>query len=135
MGLAAKAKMGLIRYYLLKTHNIPKYLFCFYYSPDGIIRLHASASPLEGLGEKKNWLHQSIESDPLGVALLQQGIDVSTISSWCRDPSVILEIKDPASESVWGGIFDELEDTDIEECIAKCLKIFNNTTRAASLNK
>lgn len=83
--------------------------------------VHASASPLEGLGEKMNWLSKSPQDETFGSALLKNGITEEIIKSWCIDPQVCLELPE-----TMGGIFDALEDTDVEDCLIKCIKINEN---------
>lgn len=41
--------------------------------------MHASASPLEGLAERANWLKADVTADVFGKALLAQGISAETI--------------------------------------------------------
>lgn len=41
--------------------------------------VHASASPLEGLAERANWLKADVTADVFGKALLAQGISAETI--------------------------------------------------------
>jgi len=64
--------------------------------------VHASASPLEGLAEKSNWLGASAETDPFGQALLSAGLSKETIAAWCIDPRVT----QPGGEQ--GSVFDRL---------------------------
>ncbi len=72
--------------------------------------VHASASPLEGLVEKLNWLHVRLDADPFGSAVLNSGISQETIIAWSRDPQVKGK-----------SIFDQLEDLDAESCLKKML--------------
>lgn len=80
--------------------------------------VHASASPLEGLAEKCNWLEQSIPSDPFGKALLDKGIKADTIKAWSVDPRVTL-----SADGQSGSLFDALEDLDAKDCLEKCVAI------------
>ena len=73
-----------------------------------------------------NWLRQSASDETFGSALMRRGVSDETLKSWCLDSSVVLEIKDPNEESVYGGIFDFLEDNDVEDCLTKCLQINEN---------
>jgi hypothetical protein len=78
--------------------------------------VHASASPLEGLAEKMNWLQKEIKDESFGAALLRNGLTEETIKAWSVDPRVDME----------GGaasIFDSLEDISVAECLAKCVAI------------
>lgn len=79
--------------------------------------VHASASPLEGLAEKTNWLGMKIEKDAFGKALLDSGIPQQVLEEWSVDP----RIKLPAGEM--GSIFDYLEDTDVDECLEKMVAL------------
>ena len=79
---------------------------------------HGSASPLEGLSEKMNWLGKTLAEDDFGAALLRSGISEDTIKKWCVDARV--KISEDGSE---GSIFDALEDITADECLAKCVAI------------
>lgn len=83
--------------------------------------VHASASPLEGLAEKLNWLQRDISSEPFGEALLNAGISKGTIEEWSMDPRVKL----PGGHE--GSIFDALEDMDAEDCLRQCVDINNES--------
>jgi len=78
--------------------------------------VHASASPFEGLAERLNWLEAQLHDDPFGSRLLDAGISEETIRAWSVDPQVS-----------WGGktssLFDALEDTDADDCVALCVEI------------
>ena len=74
--------------------------------------VHASASPFEGLAERMNWLKVPVEADEFGEALIAAGVSVSTIKDWSVDPQVKGK-----------SIFDQLEDTDAEECIRRCVEL------------
>ena len=50
--------------------------------------VHASASPLEGLAERTNWLGIAVADDPFGKVLLAAGIPEETIKKWSSDPQV-----------------------------------------------
>lgn len=73
--------------------------------------VHASASPLEGLAEKANWLGMSIAHDAFGVALIEAGLEKSKIESWFKDPQVLI------SSTERGSLFDALEDMDADTCL------------------
>ena len=81
--------------------------------------VHASASPFEGLAEKLNWLNRQIKQEPFGNALLQSGISNKQIKRWCLDP----QIKISTDGGVSGSIFDELEELDADECLAKMIEL------------
>lgn len=74
--------------------------------------VHASASPLEGLGERMNWLKVDIDSDPFGAAAVQAGVSKSTIESWVLDPQVNGK-----------SVFDQLEDKNTSDCLDIMLKL------------
>jgi hypothetical protein len=74
--------------------------------------VHASASPFEGLAERMNWLKVSCDADPFGSALIHKGVTAAIIKEWSVDPQVHGK-----------SIFDQLEDTDAEACIAKCVEL------------
>eukprot|EP01039_Chlorochromonas_danica_P004945 gene4945-5428_t len=70
--------------------------------------VHASASPFEGLAERMNWLKVNPTEDSFGAAAIESGITVETLKAWSVDPQV-------KGKSV----FDQLEDTDAPECLAR----------------
>jgi hypothetical protein len=76
--------------------------------------VHASASPFEGLAERANWLHVAIEDDSFGKRLLAAGIPKKTIVDWSVDPQVQYG---PTTKQA--SLFDSLEDTDADECLAR----------------
>jgi hypothetical protein len=75
--------------------------------------VHGSASPLEGLGEKCNWLGQSIEEDPFGRSLLHHGVPRDTIAAWCKDAQI------PGV----GSVFDVFEDKNVDDCYEKAKEL------------
>jgi len=78
--------------------------------------VHASASPLEALAERCNWLRASMTRDFFGKALLASGVPMKMAKEWCDDPAVEFE----------GGkksLFDMLEDLDGSECLKKAKAI------------
>jgi len=79
--------------------------------------VHASASPFEGLAEKTNWLGIKIADDNFAKALLKAGLSEQTIKDWSVDPRVNL----PSGDK--GSIFDELEDMDVQDCLAKLVEV------------
>eukprot|EP00667_Euglena_gracilis_P016133 EG_transcript_16833 len=74
--------------------------------------VHGSASPLEGLAERLNWLGRAVEDDPFGQTLLAAGIPRATLLGWLRDAQVEV---DGRAQS----LFDVLEDTDSGPCLAR----------------
>jgi len=81
--------------------------------------VHASASPFEALAERSNWLRKPLADDAFGKALLDAGVSEAMIKDWSVDPQVVL----PGEDGKKGSLFDQLEDTDLDECIAKCVDI------------
>ncbi len=77
--------------------------------------VHASASPFEGFAERANWLGVAVGDDTFGRALLQAGMSEQMIRAWMVDPQVTLEVGGGK-----GSLFDQLEDLDVEPCLAKC---------------
>eukprot|EP00411_Alexandrium_monilatum_P021710 CAMPEP_0175208750 /NCGR_PEP_ID=MMETSP0093-20121207/13780_1 /TAXON_ID=311494 /ORGANISM="Alexandrium monilatum, Strain CCMP3105" /LENGTH=405 /DNA_ID=CAMNT_0016501937 /DNA_START=103 /DNA_END=1320 /DNA_ORIENTATION=- len=77
--------------------------------------VHASASPFEGLAERMNWLGYRVERDPFGKLLLKAGVSAGTVKDWCKDPQVTYG-PIPMKTS----LFDALEDTDADWCLALC---------------
>jgi len=83
--------------------------------------MHASASPLEALAERRNWLSVQTGDDFFGRALLASGMTQKTIESWCQDPLVKSEGEDKS-------LFDLLEDLDARDCLRKCATIAAENT-------
>ena len=79
--------------------------------------VHASASPLEGLAERANWLGADVAEDAFGAAMMAKGIARETIAKWSVDPQVT------HPEEGRGSVFDLLEDLDADACLATCLRI------------
>ena len=50
--------------------------------------IHASASPLEALGERVNWIGQQIDNDLFGRALILGGCSVPLVRDWLANPVV-----------------------------------------------
>lgn len=78
--------------------------------------MHASASPLEALAERVNWLGRCLREDPFGRALLSAGVRFDCIKAWTDDPAVNFEGKKQS-------LFDLLEDLDGKDCIQKSIEI------------
>lgn len=74
--------------------------------------VHASASPFEGLAERMNWLKKDPTADSFGAAAIAAGISVETLRAWSVDPQVKGK-----------SIFDQLEDTNAAECLAKMVEL------------
>merc|ERR1712028_115148 len=81
--------------------------------------VHASASPLEGLAEKTNWLGKRVEDEQLGLALLESGVSAQTIAAWSVDPRLVVAHGQSTKQSLW----DAVEDTDVDSCLASLLVV------------
>lgn len=91
------------------------------YEPNvGDNAIHASASPFEGLAERMNWLGYTIGSDVYGKLMLQAGIPLKTIEEWSVDPQVIYGSQ---YLPIRMSLFDSLEDTDSDMCLARSMMI------------
>jgi nucleoside diphosphate kinase len=75
--------------------------------------VHASASPFEAMAERNNWLGVELEKDPFAMALMAAGISKETIETWSKDPQVDI------GEGKKGSLFDQLEDMNASDCLAK----------------
>jgi hypothetical protein len=76
--------------------------------------LHASASPLEALAERLNWLKRVPAQDPFGSELLDAGCSIADIQRWCGDPAAL-------GAGQGHGLFDFLEDRDSTDCFDQLL--------------
>mmetsp|Transcript_112793 Transcript_112793/g.217247 ORF Transcript_112793/g.217247 Transcript_112793/m.217247 type:complete len:498 (+) Transcript_112793:51-1544(+) len=81
--------------------------------------VHASASPMEGLYERMNWLGIPCAEDPFGSYLLQIGVPQDFIDYCATDPQVTLP------DGKTGSIWDFLEDSDATECVDKFVQVLN----------
>lgn len=88
--------------------------------------VHASASPLEGLGERANWLKMPLEKDDFATALVAAGVSLETIRLWSVDPVV------PYGDGAKGSVFDKLEDLDADECVAAAVLLLAAAEPAAT---
>jgi len=89
---------------------------------------HGSASPLEGLAERLNWLEAKVGDDGFGKALLDSGISEETIMEWVKDPTVDY---DGSKQSV----FDIFEDVSVTECLAIAQKIAGVDQQVSDFSK
>ena len=103
-----------------------EFIECF----DYFIICFCAVLSIQGLAEKMNWLKKTSHDEAFGSALLKGGISDETIKQWCVDCQVVTETSDTGP--VYGGIFDTLEDTDVEDCLEKCIK-FNDNAKNASV--
>jgi len=78
--------------------------------------VHGSASPLEGMVERMNWLGAKMSSDETAKALMEAGISASTLEAWSKDPQV-------EYEGSMVSLFDALEDLSVPEMIKKAQKM------------
>ena len=77
--------------------------------------VHASASPVEALAERMNWLQYRAKRDQFGKILLKAGVSVDIIKEWSTGPQVTFGLL-PIEKS----IFDTFEDTYSDNCLALC---------------
>lgn len=89
--------------------------------------VHASASPFEALAERMNWLGYRAERDQFGKLLLKAGVPTGVIKAWSTDPQVTFGVL-PITKS----IFDTLEDTDSDYCLALCQMIASYATETTN---
>jgi len=82
--------------------------------------VHASASPFEALAERMNWLGADCKTDYFGKHMLDAGISQKTINEWSVDPQVVYGAK---NMSIKASLFDSVEDTDADQCLARCMMI------------
>lgn len=85
--------------------------------------VHASASPLEGLFERMNWLGLAVEEDPYGRELVAAGVPVHVLSAWAGDPVVTFE---GAPHSV----FELHEGLDSPQCTRKAALVYASDRKA-----
>jgi len=90
--------------------------------------VHASASSLEALVERMNWLDIDIDEDPFGRALLQQKISDQTIKDWTRDPLV-------GHGSTRRSLFDLVENMDHKECLECLAELFVHQSEKKNASK
>ncbi len=82
--------------------------------------VHASASPFEALAERLNWIGATLAEDSFGKALLDAGISEDFIKAGTVDPQVQLD-----AEGTKGSLFDTLEDSDADACLAKLKELYD----------
>ena len=68
---------------------------------------------------RRNWLGTPLAEDPFGAALLAAGVSEAFITAGTVDPQVAL----PGGGGKKGSLFDQLEDMDVAECVARCKEI------------
>jgi len=84
--------------------------------------VHASASPLEGMSERCNWLGRSLDDDTLAKELKKVGIKRKELVEWCRDPRVTIGVDEDGTVRE-GGLFDAVENLDMADCLARLIAI------------
>jgi len=81
--------------------------------------VHASASSLEALVERMNWLDLDLDEDPFGRALLSKKVSTQAVKEWAQDPVVCR-----------GGerrsLFDLVENLDHKECLECLVELFDH---------
>jgi len=82
--------------------------------------VHASASPLEALVERCNWLGCIYSSDIYGKELMRSGILLKQLHEWSADPQVTWRSGGIDQTS---SIFDALEGLDADRCLVRCQMI------------
>ena len=80
--------------------------------------VHASASPLESLAERGNWLQLDAGNDAFGRAVLDVGVSEVQLAQWLQDVHVAGRDGKPTS------IFDALEDMDLVTCVQAVAQFF-----------
>lgn len=82
--------------------------------------VHASASPLEAMFERMNWLGVQCAEDLFGGYLLNNvGVPEDYINFYSEDPQV--QLPDGKVGSIW----DFLEDSDTSTCVDKLVQVVN----------
>lgn len=84
----------------------------------GLNGVHGSASPLEGLVERMNWLRKNVSDDAYGKALLAAGLSKGRIREWSIDPRVKIN-----KEKEMKSLFDALEEMDADECLEELVRL------------
>ena len=88
--------------------------------------VHASASPLEGMAEKCNWMGLNVAQDDFGRALLGRGISEPTIIQWMSDPDLKFPSGSEGGSQKIGSLFDDVENTDASRCMHRLLEIYDD---------
>jgi len=79
--------------------------------------VHASASPFEALAERMNWLNYRPMRDAFGKQLLKVATK-EQLNQWVKDPQVTY-----GAHPIKKSLYDSLEDTDTDYCLALCQMI------------
>lgn len=94
--------------------------------------VHASASPMEALFERLNWLGTPMRDDLFGARLLDNHISMDMVEEWRRDPQISLG-SGPMKQKM--SLYDTLEDLDVDRCITKCKDIVRSGRTHAVVHK
>jgi hypothetical protein len=93
--------------------------------PDDIVDcLHASASAFEAMVELSNWLSQPISESACGRKLLDAGIPLEVVSSWCKNPLLRGE-----------RVFDRMKFRGTDECLDIALHILASQSQFGSSHR
>jgi len=88
--------------------------------------VHASASPLQGLIERCNWLPREVRDDEYGQILLRKGIPEPIILSWFKNSRVNHPSSQPGEAMQSREIFDIVKGMNTGECTKSLLRIYDN---------
>jgi len=89
--------------------------------------VHSSASPLQGLLERCNWLSRDIGDDEYGQALLKKGVPESIILSWAENRKV--QTSSPQSDEEvmqLREIFDIVKGMNAPECTQCLVQLYDD---------
>jgi len=78
--------------------------------------VHASASPLEAMAERLNWMRLEVWNDPFGRILQSKNVSPARARDWASDPMVQ---HDGRQQS----LFDVVENLDTKECIQRMMAL------------
>lgn len=82
----------------------------------GLNGVHGSASPLEGLFERMNWLGADAETDAFGAELVAAGVPKAMLETWSKDPCVDFE-------GTTQSLFDLFEDLDAPSVLKRAASL------------
>ena len=117
-----KAAEGSLRHTIMKRY---KELGLDIEPSTGNNAVHASASPLEGLAERCNWLSTTPSEDSFGRALLARGIPESLLLKWMDDPTITFPPSTVDGSRKTGSLFDDVEDMDSSSCMQRLVQIYD----------
>jgi len=67
-----------------------------------------------------NWLGADCKTDYFGKQMINAGISEQVIKDWSVDPQVVYGAD---AMSIKASLFDSVEDTDADQCLARCMMI------------